>query len=243
MRYNIGRYIFPILIALMAITSISRLQPFDVIAGLLVVMTSLPIHEFAHGYVANKLGDPTAENEGRLTLNPFAHLDLMGTLMILFVGFGWAKPVPVNPNNFKNPKAGMAITAIAGPISNLIMAFLLMLVLQFTFVAYKMTNNGTMEFIFSLVQVMVSINISLAVFNLLPIHPLDGSRILSYFLPNKISYQIESNAQIISLIFMAVIFFTDLISTPLSYVSRMIYNLLVTITQFVVPLAIAIMGG
>ena len=89
---------------------------------LVVLLTALPFHEFAHAWAADKLGDPTARYQGRLTLNPFKHLDLMGSLLMLVAGFGWAKPVPINPRNFKNPKTGMALSAAAGPLSNLLLA-------------------------------------------------------------------------------------------------------------------------
>ena len=116
----------------------------QMVAGLLssifVVFCTLPIHEFAHAVVADRLGDPTARRKGRLTLNPFAHLDLWGCLMIVLVGFGYAKPVPVNMRNFKNPKAGMAIVALAGPLSNLVMA-ILFLILRWVFGVY-----GTSDF-------------------------------------------------------------------------------------------------
>ena len=95
---------------------------FEILVHVIVQLTAFPVHECAHAWVAEKLGDPTARNAGRITLNPFKHLDLFGTLCMIFVGFGWANPVPVNPNNFKNPKNGMALTAIAGPVSNLIMS-------------------------------------------------------------------------------------------------------------------------
>lgn len=237
MRFNW----FSILILLLVAKSLMSMNPMDLFCGVVVVFTCLPLHEFAHGYVAYKLGDPTAENEGRLTLNPFAHLDLVGTLMILFLGFGWAKPVPVNPRFFKNPRAGMALTALAGPVSNLILAFLCMVGLRFTYYPYLLNGSGAAHSVFIMLQTLVLINISLALFNLLPIYPLDGSRILSYFLPAKAVYWVESHEQLISLVMMAVVFLTDLISYPLSWLSQKVFFFMLDITDFIDPLARALM--
>ena len=159
-----------------------------ILSTLIVVFVTLPVHEFAHGIAAVKLGDPTPRYGGRLSLNPFAHIDYLGALCILLFGFGWAKPVSVNARNFKSPKLGMAITAFAGPLSNILMALVglilanlcRMFMLQFEFLIY-------LYYIFYLTA---QINISLAVFNLLPIPPLDGSRLLSVFLPNKAYYNL-----------------------------------------------------
>lgn len=239
MRFNW----FSILILLLAAKSLIHMNPLELFCGVLVVFTCLPIHEFAHGYAASKLGDPTAENEGRLTLNPLAHLDFVGTLMILFLGFGWAKPVPVNPRFFKNPRAGMALTALAGPVSNLLLAFLGMVLLRFAYYPYVMSSNGSSIAAFTILQTFVLINISLALFNLLPIYPLDGSRIISYFLPAKTVYWMESHAEIISLVMMAVVFLTDLVSYPLSWLAKHVFNLLLTLTSFVDPIARVLFGG
>jgi len=148
-----------------------------------VVFCCLPIHEFAHGWMASKLGDNTAKLQGRLTINPFAHLNPIGTVMIFLFGIGYAKPVEINANNFKKPKRDMAITAIAGPLSNVIMAFI------FTFLAYLFAyfvNNSNLVYVIaSFFYFAASVNAVLAVFNILPIPPLDGSKILAAVLPYK----------------------------------------------------------
>jgi Zn-dependent protease len=142
------------------------------------LLFALCFHEFSHAYVAYRLGDNTAERMGRLTLNPMAHLDPIGSLMILFVGFGWAKPVPVDPRHFENPRTGMMIVAFAGPASNLLLAAIGGLIIRFYLplmspVVVKVFYNFTM------------INIALCMFNLIPVHPLDGSQIFSGFMIRK----------------------------------------------------------
>ena len=140
-------------------------------------MFALSFHEFAHAWMAEKCGDSTAAKMGRLTLNPMAHLDMMGSLMILFVGFGWAKPVPVDGRNLKNPRTDMMKVAAAGPVSNLLLAMVAGMVLRF------MNGTGLLtDSIFILLIYFTRINIALAVFNLIPVAPLDGSQIFSGYL-------------------------------------------------------------
>lgn len=156
------------------------LQLFSVI----VLIMSATVHEYMHGFAANQLGDPTAKNMGRLTLNPIKHLDLFGSILLplslLFIGspflFGWAKPVPYNPNNLKDRKYGDAKVAIAGPLANLLMAVLFSIVFRFLDPASMFSY---------LVSEIIIINLILMVFNLVPIPPLDGSKILAVFLPDK----------------------------------------------------------
>ena len=141
-----------------------------------VLLFALCFHEFAHAWMANKLGDPTAKHSGRLTLNPLAHLDPMGSLMILFVGFGWAKPVPVDVRYLQNPRTDMMKVAFAGPVANLLLAFIGGTIIRFQIV------SGS--FILMLV-LFTQINIMLAVFNMIPIPPLDGSQIFSGLMVRK----------------------------------------------------------
>ena len=148
----------------------------QVVSIVFVILCILPLHEFAHGWVANKLGDPTAKLEGRLTLNPLASVDPMGTVALILFGFGWAKPVPVDSRYFKKPRRDMALTALAGPVSNLLAA-LVGAVFVTLLIAFA-PANGVTQFLLNMLYYYVVVNISLAVFNLIPLPPLDGSRIV-----------------------------------------------------------------
>lgn len=159
-----------------------RLAPQVLVLLIPVLLFALVFHEYSHAWVAHKLGDDTAAYQGRLTLNPLAHLDPIGSLMILFVGFGWAKPVPVNPAFLRNPRTDMMKIAFAGPASNLILAFIGGLLFRFL-------SSGMLEFSSPTIRMMLlmftQINIALAVFNMIPIPPLDGSQIFNGILVRK----------------------------------------------------------
>ena len=188
----------------------------------LIVLVVLPVHEMAHGYVAYRLGDPTAKNVGRLTPNPLAHLDPIGTLMIFLLGFGYAKAVPVNPYNFRNPKTGMALTALAGPVSNLLMAVLA--VGLYRLLSFFITSAYVNSILYwMLILVFASVNVGLAVFNLLPIPPLDGYRILSVILPDRWIYLIGRYENYLIILVMFLIF-TGVLSTPISFVANFIFR-------------------
>ena len=180
-----------------------NLSPTTILVRALVLFTTMPIHECAHGWVADKLGDHTARQAGRLTLNPFHHLDLFGSILLLFAGVGWAKPVPVNPYYFTkvDRRAGIALTALAGPMSNILMALLTMILYKAVLLLPLPTFLASfLEMVF---MVMCVTNLNLAVFNLIPVHPLDGSRILAFFLPDKALRWIDEHEQIIYIVFMA----------------------------------------
>lgn len=153
---------------------------------LIVIGIAFTVHEFAHAYTAYKFGDPTAYNEGRVTLNPMAHLDLFGTLLILIAGFGWAKPVPVNRFYFRRPRLMGVITTAAGPFSNLLIAFvglLLLMILQR--LGISSLSLGVQEAVYTFFFILVRLNIVLFVFNLIPLPPLDGYRIIEDLVPSR----------------------------------------------------------
>ena len=181
-----------------------------------VLFTAMPIHECAHALVASWLGDDTADAQGRLTLNPLSHLDLVGSLMILVAGFGWAKPVPVNPLNFRRNgitmRGGMALTAAAGPLSNLLLGFVFFLLSKLTWALTSLPIELSVIFL-----MVTQINIMLAVFNLLPVYPLDGGRIAGFFLPDRALAWMEEHGRAIQMVFMMLVLFTNLLSAPLSF--------------------------
>lgn len=155
----------------------------ELLARIIVLFTAITVHECAHGYVAYKLGDPTAKYSGRLSLNPLSHLDPIGALCMVFFRFGWAKPVPINPMYFRDRKRDSAIVALAGPVSNIILAFVstVFYALYFVFVYLKFQNFIT-AFVCAVFEQLALLNISFAIFNLIPLPPLDGSKILGAFL-------------------------------------------------------------
>ena len=186
----------------------------SIIATLLAVLLAITFHETAHGFVAYKLGDPTAKNQGRLTLNPLAHLDPVGALMMFIAGFGWAKPVPVNPFFFNGDRTkGMMLVSVAGPVTNLLLSF----------IAYFIYAAGggfvTVPFLNVFLTQMIVLNIYLAIFNLIPVPPLDGSKILAGFLPRAAAYKYLTTVEqygFIILLVLIVFNITDMILVPIA---------------------------
>lgn len=225
---------------------ISPEQLYEYLVRLFIIFLILPIHEFAHAWTAYKLGDDTAKYQGRLTMNPIAHIDPIGAICLLLGGFGWAKPVPINPSRFTRKHSvrfGVAITALAGPVSNLIVSFIGMVGLRFFLcsdyyaefwkasLAGEAISNAP-EIIESMLYAFVTINIGLAVFNLIPIPPLDGSKILSYFTPAKFDQWFIRNEQIVRIIFLVVLV-TPILRGPMNIVEGGIYRLWILLTNWI----------
>lgn len=200
------------------------------ILSLPIVLLSLSVHETAHGYVAYRLGDPTARSLGRLTLNPIKHIDPIGFICMALFGFGWAKPVPINTRYFKKPKRDMALTGLAGPLSNLLLAFVFAVLWRIELGVYN--NVQLTEFsntAFYLLEVFLSLgirlNITLAVFNLIPVPPLDGSRIFLVLLPTDTYFKIMRYEKYIYIVLMLALFL-GFLDTPINFVTNLFTRLI-----------------
>ena len=207
----------------------SRNALISVLLSLPVIVLSLCLHETAHGWVAYKLGDPTARNLGRLTLNPLKHLDPMGFLFMLLFGIGWAKPVPINTRNFKNPRVGMALSGIAGPISNLLLGLLGMILSVVTMVICYLAGidpdtNVWITVLLLFLDVLAFMNVALAVFNLIPVPPFDGSRIFLSLLPSNLYFKIMRYEKYIYVVFMLVLVM-GFLDGPISTVTNFFIDL------------------
>lgn len=177
-------------------------SPLGFLAWVIAILVALSVHEFMHALAGTLLGDPTAKNQGRLTLNPMAHVDIIGFLALIFIGFGWGKPVPFNPYNLKYKKWGPSLVAVAGPSANLIVAFSSIIVLKtLNFAVVLPPENLLIQFL----HLLLLINIILMVFNLLPIPPLDGSKVLFAFLDSpkyrNVLYFLETRGPMILILF------------------------------------------
>ena len=193
----------------------------EILAVLVIIFLILPFHEWAHAQTAYLLGDKGIKQRGRLSLNPLSHIDPVGALAMLFIGFGWAKPVPVDARYFKNPKVGMAITAFMGPVANLIAALAGLFVFHtlWCIVPTFFTAGGFGSYVLAFLQFYIIVNVNLAVFNLLPIPPLDGSKILFVFLPDK-AVMFFYRYQMFFMIGLIVLLWAGPLSYVLTFLSR-----------------------
>ena len=211
--FNISfdKRIIYIIIAIMVLSTIMSYASnpgalFGLLASIPGVLIAITFHEFAHGFAAYKLGDNTAKNEGRLSLNPFDHLDPVGSLLLLFAGFGWGKPVHVNPRNYTRKismEKGEAIVSAAGPIMNFLLAIIFTLIYFaiYKFAGVQFLTSTVGGIIMLLISATISVNIGLGVFNLIPLPPLDGSKVIMPFLPYKAKQWFTNNEQIFYIIF------------------------------------------
>ena len=232
-NFSLDKRVIYIVIAIMVVITLTNLitNPgalFSLLASIPGVLIAITFHEYAHGLAAYKLGDNTAKDEGRLSLNPLAHLDPIGTLMLVFAGFGWGKPVHVDPRNYTRKismEKGEAIVSLAGPLMNIILAFIFTLIYC---AIYKFAGAGFLHSTMGSVLMLmifytISINVGLGVFNLIPLPPLDGSKIIMPFLPYKAKEWFVNNEQIFYLIFV-VLWITGLagiiISPAISWITN-----------------------
>lgn len=205
---------------------------FIIIIGSLafVVFCSTTLHEYAHAFTAVKLGDDTPRLRGRLTINPKAHIDLIGIIMIFLFGFGYAKPVEVRMRNFKKPKRDMAIVALAGPVCNLLQAFVAMFIYSGLYYISLKNQAIVLLYLARFFLYVAVLNINLAMFNLLPVPPLDGSRLVTALLPSKYYYGLMKYERYI-MIGLFVLLFTGVLTAPLSWISGIILELFSAITS------------
>jgi len=191
-------------------------DPIILIGFIIALLAAITVHEATHAWAANILGDPTAKIEGRLTLNPFAHLDLMGTIFLFLAGFGWGKPVPVNDGNLRHPKTDSLLISLAGPLSNLLLMIIILLIIRF----FPMSENITL-----VLSLIAQINITLMIFNLIPIPPLDGAAILPLFLPDSVYESIKNLGLMLLIAFLIFSRSTSFLSTIIDSITQFFFNL------------------
>ena len=231
-QFGIDKKTLYIIMAVLVVMSLgSYLSDTNALLNLVLtlpaVLIAITFHEYAHAIAADKLGDDTPRNQGRLTLNPLAHLDPIGSIMLVFVGFGWGKPVEINPRNFNRTVSmskGEAIVSIAGPVMNFILAILFSII-YFAIAKFAptfiLTQMGII--IITLIQITIMINVGLGVFNLIPLPPLDGSKILSHFLSYNAKEWFERYSQVFYIGFM-VLWITGIAGTIISPIIRLVYT-------------------
>jgi Zn-dependent protease len=212
----------------------------NILINIPITLIALTGHEFAHGWVSEKLGDPTPRQQGRMTLNPLAHLDLIGTLLMILTGFGWAKPVTVNPMYYKNRKKGMALTAAAGPIANLIMAFAALLIYTIVQIIFFRVGINMPEIVGTIVYIFIIRNLCFMVFNIIPIPPLDGAKVLGMFLPNRAYYTMlryERYCMLLIMVLSLTGVFSSIIGTGVNVVFSGLINLIQPLVKLAMPAA------
>lgn len=201
---------------------LSPAEVFPYIVRAMVLFTMVPVHEFAHAFAADRLGDGTPRLQGRLTLNPFAHLEWSGSIFMFLIGIGWGRPVSVDMRNFRNPRGGMALTALAGPASNLLMSLVLMILYKLLAAAGGGLSGGA-GILADIFGMVCFISINLAVFNLIPIPPLDGSKIIGAVLPQKLYWAMLRYQRQITFVFMLLLI-SHVLDLPIRFLSGHVFS-------------------
>ena len=197
-----------------------------------IILLAISVHECAHGLAAYWLGDRTAKMYGRLSINPMHHMDIGGAICMLLFGFGWAKPVPVDPRYFKNPKGGMSLVGLAGPLSNFLLALVFSVLYGLMFRIFGTASFFPISFFKSLFAVGIMLNIGLGIFNLIPFPPLDGSKILAYFLPNRWYYKLLDYERYAMPILMLLLFF-GILDVPLGFLQQSVFSVFLRLISWI----------
>lgn len=211
--------------------------PMEILMSIIPALVCITLHELSHGYVAYKLGDNTAKNMGRLTLNPIKHIDIFGLIMMVAFKFGWAKPVPVDMRNFKHPKRDMAITALAGPVSNVLICCIVLFIYGLIFLPCKLSGSSFLDSVLNMVYITAYLSIALAIFNIIPIPPLDGSKVLFSLMSDESYYKLMRYERYGGLVLM-VLMMTGVLGKPVSTVVSAIYSNLIPVAQFACDLVV-----
>lgn len=212
----------------------------DTLLSIIPALICITLHELSHGYVAYKLGDNTAKSMGRLTLNPIRHIDVFGLLMMVLFKFGWAKPVPVNMNNFKNPKRGMAVTAAAGPLANVVICCAALFIYGLVYLPLVRAGTGLASAVLSMIVSTAYLSLALAVFNIIPIPPLDGSKVLFSVLSEKNYYRLMRYERY-GMILLMVVVVSGILRTPLAAATQFLFDKLFVIAELGFKLADSLM--
>lgn len=203
----------------------------DMLMAVIPALVCITLHELSHGFVAYKLGDSTAKNMGRLTLNPIKHIDIVGLIMMVAFKFGWAKPVPVDMRNFKHPKRGMAITALAGPVSNVIICCVVLFIYGVIFLPCRLSGSEFWGDVLDMVYITAYLSLALAIFNLIPVPPLDGSKVLFSLMSDRAYFKLMRYERYGMLLMLALVA-TGVLGTPLRTVTETVFKFLFSFAEW-----------
>ncbi len=205
--------------------------PVYMLMSVIPALICITLHELSHGYVAYRLGDNTAKNMGRLTLNPIKHIDILGLVMMIAFNFGWAKPVPVDMRNFKHPKRDMAITALAGPVSNVIITCVVLFIYGMIYAPCTLSGSQFAIELRNMVYITAYLSLALAVFNIIPVPPLDGSKVLFSLMSDR-SYMKLMHYERYGMIILIVLIATDILGSPMQKATEFLFSILFSFAQW-----------